>query len=423
MRLLSFALLAAALSAQTVPRRLTLKQAEELALKNHPRIRGSRLNALAAGQLVTQARSAYLPFLSGSLTGAGALDGSRIGAGSLNNPIIYNRLATGITIGQMITDFGRTSSLVRSSELEAQAQERNAQAARADVLLQVDRAYYAVLRAQSVLQVARQTVAARQLVADQVKALADSKLKSGLDVSFANVNLSEARLTLVSAQNDLQAAFALLSAALGYSEPQVFELADEAVSPPLPARPDELIRAALRDRPELAGLRLEEGAAQRFARAERALMFPTLSAVASAGLIPSREDPLRGRYSAAGLNINLPVLNGGLFRARREAAELRAREAGENVRDLANRISRDVEVAWLNASTAQQRLQLTAEMLGQARQALELAQARYDLGLSSIVELSQAQLNQTAAEIASAGARYDYLIAMALLDYQTGALR
>jgi len=423
MRLLSFALLAAALSAQTVPRRLTLKQAEELALKNHPRIRGSRLNALAAGQLVTQARSAYLPFLSGSLTGAGALDGSRIGAGSLNNPIIYNRLATGITIGQMITDFGRTSSLVRSSELEAQAQERNAQAARADVLLQVDRAYYAVLRAQSVLQVARQTVAARQLVADQVKALADSKLKSGLDVSFANVNLSEARLTLVSAQNDLQAAFALLSAALGYSEPQVFELADEAASPPLPARPDELIRAALRDRPELAGLRLEEGAAQRFARAERALMFPTLSAVASAGLIPSREDPLRGRYSAAGLNINLPVLNGGLFRARREAAELRAREAGENVRDLANRISRDVEVAWLNASTAQQRLQLTAEMLGQARQALELAQARYDLGLSSIVELSQAQLNQTAAEIASAGARYDYLIAMALLDYQTGALR
>jgi outer membrane protein len=423
MRLLSFALLAAALSAQTVPRRLTLKQAEELALKNHPRIRGSRLNALAAGQLVIQARSAYLPFLSGSLTGAGALDGSRIGAGSLNNQIIYNRLATGITIGQMITDFGRTSSLVRSSELEAQAQERNAQAARADVLLQVDRAYYAVLRAQSVLQVARQTVAARQLVADQVKALADSKLKSGLDVSFANVNLSEARLTLVSAQNDLQAAFALLSAALGYSEPQVFELADEAASPPLPARPDELIRAALRDRPELAGLRLEEGAAQRFARAERALMFPTLSAVASAGLIPSREDPLRGRYSAAGLNINLPVLNGGLFRARREAAELRAREAGENVRDLANRISRDVEVAWLNASTAQQRLQLTAEMLGQARQALELAQARYDLGLSSIVELSQAQLNQTAAEIASAGARYDYLIAMALLDYQTGALR
>ena len=77
---------------------------------------------------------------------------------------------------------------------------------------------------------------------------------------------------------------------------------------------DRAYYAILRDRPELAGLRLEEGAAQRFARAERALMFPTLSAVASAGVIPSRD---------------LPVLNGGLFRARREAAELRAREAGE----------------------------------------------------------------------------------------------
>ena len=62
-------------------------------------------------------------------------------------------------------------------------------------------------------------------------------------------------------------------------------------------------------------------------------------------------------------------------------------------------------------------------MLDQATQALDLAQSRYDLGLSSIVELSQAQLNKTSAEIASAGAKYDYQFQRAVLDYQIGALK
>jgi outer membrane protein len=93
------------------------------------------------------------------------------------------------------------------------------------------------------------------------------------------------------------------------------------------------------------------------------------------------------------------------------------------VRDQENRIARDVTVAWLNANTAFERLAVTRQLLQQAAQALELAQARYDLGLSSIVELSQAQLNQTSAEIAGASAHYDYLIRRSALDYQTGSLQ
>ena len=82
-----------------------------------------------------------------------------------------------------------------------------------------------------------------------------------------------------------------------------------------------------------------------------------------------------------------------------------------------------MRVAWLNANTALQRLGVTAELLQQATQALDLAQARYDLGLGSIVELSQAQLNKTSAEIVSTSAKYEYQIQRAVLDYQTGALR
>ena len=93
------------------------------------------------------------------------------------------------------------------------------------------------------------------------------------------------------------------------------------------------------------------------------------------------------------------------------------------MRDLENRVTRDVTVAWLNASTAYQRLALSSELLSQANQALELAQARYDLGLSSIIELSQAQLNKTSAEIQSTSAQYDFQTQNAVLNYQTGVLR
>ena len=82
-----------------------------------------------------------------------------------------------------------------------------------------------------------------------------------------------------------------------------------------------------------------------------------------------------------------------------------------------------MRVAYLNAVTAYQRVGLTAQLLDQARLALDLSQSRYQIGLGSIVELSQAQLNATSAEIASVSAKYDYQAQRALLDYATGTNR
>jgi phage gp37-like protein len=130
-----------------------------------------------------------------------------------------------------------------------------------------------------------------------------------------------------------------------------------------------------------------------------------------------------GRYGAIGLNVNIPVLNGGLFRARRTEAELRAQSASQSIRDLENRVVRDVRVAWLGAQTAFERMSLTAQVLDQARLAVDLAQRRYDLGISSIIELTQAQLNLTSAEIDSATAKYDYQSQRSTLAFATGALR
>ncbi len=410
------------LAAQT-PRKLTLQEAEAAAVKNHPRVSAAMLTALAANQVTIETRSAYFPNLFGSVTSAGALTDSRLSAGALNNPVIFNRFATGVTVGQLITDFGRTPNLVASARLRAQAQDQTAQASRADVLVQVDRAYFSALRSQAVLRVAEQTVQARQLIADQVAELAKSKLKSGLDVSFANVNLSDAKLLLASAQNQRLAAFSELSEAIGLNTTEEFELADVEMPGAMPSDASAVVKEALKNRPEIASLRLEDEAALKFAAAEKDLERPSVSALASLGVTPAHDDRLRGRYAAVGVNVNIPVFNGRLFSARRAEAELRARAAAERLRDMENRVARDVSVAWLNAGTAYQRLGLTAQLLDQAAQALDLAQSRYDLGLGSIVELSQAQLNKTSAEIQNASARYEYQLQRAVLSYQAGALR
>jgi outer membrane protein len=399
---------------------LSLADAEKLAIQNHPQIQVATNLAAAAGARVQQARSAYYPQAYGSLTGVDSQSNTRIAAGGLNNPIIFERYSNGVTVGQLLTDFGRTHELVKSSSYRAQARQEDVSATRANVLLQVDQAYFAALKAQSVLQVAEKTVKTRQLVADQVGALAKNKLKSGLDVSFANVDLSQAQLLLVQAQNDLQASFADLSTALGFAEQKTFQLVEE----PLPAAPTTdlplLLHQALQNRPELLSQQLDVNSAKSYATAERDLWFPTISAVGVAGLTPYRADQLAPRYAAAGFNVNIPLFNGHLYGALRSEADSKAQAQQEYLRDLQNRVVRDVQKTWLNSNSAYQRLALTDELLKSATQALDLAQERYKLGLSSIIELSQAQLNETQAEIVQAGAKYDYAAQISALNYQIG---
>jgi outer membrane protein len=402
---------------------LTLKDAETLALRNHPQLQAATFNAQAAEQVTREARSAYYPVATGSLTGAEAMSNSRIAAGALNNPLILNRYSNGLEIRQLITDFGRTSNLVASSRLGAQAAAQTAQQTEQDVLLAVNHAYFGVLRAEAVLKVAEDTVKTRQTLTDQVTALERNKLKSMLDVSFAEVNLAQARLLLVQAQNDEKAAYAELANALGLANPQPFELVEEPLPSAPPADPTGLVVQALQSRPDLASARFSYDAAVRYARAERDLWMPTISAAGAAGLTPANQVPLTDRYAAAGINVNIPIFNGFLYSARHQEATLRARAADQDMRDLADRIARDVRTAWLNAGTAYQRLDVTAQLMKQATLALDLAQGRYKLGLSSIVELSQAQLNLTQAQIDDTSAKYDYQIQSAVLAFQTGQLR
>jgi outer membrane protein len=402
-------------------KKLTIQEAEEMALKNNPQITVGKLRTLLARQVVRESRSALMPTATLSLTAVDSRAGGRMAAGFLNNPVIYPRAAAGVAASQLLTDFGRTTNLIGSSELAAKAEGENAAATRAEILLLVDQSFYGVLETKAVLQVAEGTVQSRGVLVEKIQALTKSKLKSDLDLSFVKVEFARAKLLQLQARNNYENSRAGLSALLGFPDEQQFEPVEDSATLTPPAGDIlPLIQLALQQRPDVAALQFEVDSAAKYGRAEHDLLRPTISALGALGVAPVRDDHIDNWYGAAGVNINIPVFNGFLFNARAKAADLETEVRRQRLTDLRNNIAREVRNSWQQNLQDYERMDVTRQFREQADQALDLAQTRYNLGLGSIVEYTQAELQQTEAQIADSDARYRYRLSTLELAYATG---
>jgi outer membrane protein len=406
---------------------ITRSDAERMALRNNPRVTASHLLALAAGQVTRETRSNELPQINGNVTAVKAEDGSRIGSGELNSSRLYTHAGAGGTLSQLLTDFGHTRNLVANSRLQAKAQQQNALATEQDVLIATDQAFYRLLDAQSLLDVAIATVKARADVQNLTQALTKSALKSDLDLNISSADLSQAQLLQLDAENSVGSARVALAELLAAPpETQYRAVDDGPPAPPLP--PDNasaLIKEAQAQRPDLQALRLDTQADRKLARAQELQRLPSISALAIGGVTPVRPDGgifTTNWYAAAGVNLTLPVFTGFRINAQTQEARLRERASEKQTQELSDAIARDVRIATLSAQTAFRRIGVAEEFQNQTTQALNLAQTRYKLGLSSIVELSQAQLQTTQATVEAVNARFDYLLALRSLDYTRGQL-
>ena len=405
-------------------RSLTIEEAEAIGLKNNPQITVGKLAALQSEQYTREARSALMPQAYINLTAVGANDGSRLASGYLTNGRMYSRVSGGAAVSQLVTDFGRTTNLVSSSRFQAKAADENAVATRQQIILAVDQSFYNTLETRAMLTVAEETVKARQNLVDQVQALTNAKLKSDLDLAFAKVDLARAQLFQLDAQNNYDASLSVLSAILGYPDRQDFAPVEPAmpVTPPVPdAAP--LIQQALDLRPEIRGLKDEVTAAEKFGRAEHDLFWPTVNALGVVGQAPIRNPNIPSWYGAAGVNVSIPVFNGFLFSARAKSADLATEAKRKQLQDFQDNVARDVRNGWLDTGKAFQRLSVTRQLREQADLGLELAEARYKLGLGTIVEYTQAELQKTDADIQDTDAHYQYLLSQILLAYDMGLTR
>jgi outer membrane protein len=402
---------------------LTLAQAESIAIVNQPRILAAQLRSRAAAQRIREARSGLFPTIAFNATGAAVADsGTATAAGALTTSSISDRFAYGGNLVQMVTDFGRTSALIGSERSLAEAQKDQATLTGAQIRLNVRSAYFQVMGAEAVLHAAQEARGNRQLILRQINALAQGQLRSTLDVSFAGVLESEAELAVVQAESSVQQQRVHLASAMGQSQPITATLAEEALPPELPPDPSTFLARAMAQRADLSAAISQQHAADRFADSEQRLSYPTLNALGAAGQIPYHDRTLQGNYAAAGFNLNIPVFNGGLFAARRNEAALEASARSRDVEEVKLEVNEQVQDQWYQANEAFRSLDVSARLVAQNKEALRLAQARYEAGLGSIVELNEAQLSETSAEITAAGANYTYLTRRAELDYAAGLL-
>jgi outer membrane protein len=386
----------------------------------------SELRAEAETQRVYEARSQFFPQLQADAVAVKARDDdSRIAANSgITNPTILTRQSDGGLLSQLITDFGRTYFLTTSARSSALSAAELTEFARETLLFRVDQAYFSAQGAQALLDVANQTVSTDQILLDRITAMAKASLKSSLDVDFQQVNASQARLLQLQAQARLQEAFAELSAALGLGGKVDFILEPMPLDPLPPDNAGPLIAEAWAHRPDLLSARAGLDAALRFAKAETAAHYPVVSAQGALGISPGTErKDLPPDYGAIGVNVSVPVFTGGLLTARAREAALRADAARKDLAGAETEAARDVYDAWVEVRTAYDAIAVSQQLLKSAQDAFELAQSRYRVGASSIVELSQADLQQIQAQITAATSRFDYQIRSRALEFQMGTLK
>ncbi len=414
-------------AAQTgsVPDQLTIGEAEQIAIHNNPRVRVSQLLARAQHQVYRETRAGYLPQMEGGAVGAKADTGSRFTFDGLRSARLITHVGGGLDFHQLLTDFGHTSNLIASSRLREKAQKENALASQLDIVLITDQAFYNALEAKALVQLAQQTVNTRNTTNVQINELTKNKLRSDIDLAFSEQNVAQANLLLLDAQTQYNSAINALTSVMGFDHAMQFQPVENGQSVPLPP-PDQdvLVQMALKQRPDLMALDYDRQAELKYSRAEWEQKLPTLSAMGVVGGTPIRDDKYFNSnwFGSVGGNLTVPLFNGFLFSAEADEAKDKARVAQETQRDLRDRIVRDVRNSWLQTNTSYQKIAVTAKFLQAANLGLNLAQARYKLGLSSIVELSQAQLAQTQASIENVNARFEYELALAALNYQLGSL-
>jgi outer membrane protein TolC len=420
---------------------LRLQEAIRIGLESHPSIARSSYAALSAKAVTKQTRGERYPWLEASIAGtAGSLrivttDGKTVhdrgghgfdpgGALAKHN---QNMLTGGLLLNQLITDFGYTAHRIVANEANEAASEKEILTSKAFVILEVQKAYLDCLLKKNLVTIAAETVKQRQAVRDQVQALYNHQLKSKVDLDLMLVEVANAELSLIRAQNDLKRSFAELNNAMGIDGPDRYEL--EVI--PIEVTPSQgvetLVALGLTDRPELLGNRDRLVARQELLKAVKALNFGSLSAVGSIGVtkygdVHDSGIPSDGvaPFWGVGATMKLPLFTGFRIQNQIKEAGHRKGETEEELQNLENEIALQIIRAYLTRTTNAEQIALEQERVVFAKEALLLAQERYRLGLSPIVEVVRATAALFESESRLAEARYIYKTSESVVAYATG---
>jgi outer membrane protein len=410
------------------------QEAIRIGLAQHPRVQIAQHAVLASRAVTKQTESANYPRITGVEASSGG--NTRVLAnlgisGSLPKPTNY--LTTpGIRADLLITDFGHTAHRILANEALTASAEKQVLTEKALVILNVEQAYLNCLKQQRLVEIARAVLKERERIRDLIESFYGHKLRSKLDLDFASVEVNRAELALIRAENGLKVAFAALNNAMGLQDQDEYALEESALSI-TPSEPlDPLFEEALALRPELLGSKDRVRAAEEALKAAKALNYGNITAIGLAGytywsrveIVSAKGNPNNpgaqlGWYGAGGTSA-FPLFTGGRIEGQVDEAGARKGESEAHTRVVANDIVLQVAQAYLSRLTAEQQIAVAKEKVAHAREALTLSEARYKVGLGSILEVTTATADLLGAQVGLAEAEYEYVASDAALAYATG---
>jgi outer membrane protein TolC len=391
--------------------KINLDRGIAIALKKHPQIRAAEHNLEASQSKIGQSRAGYYPQIKWS-TGF-----SRNSSPLKSAP--YNDYSSSVTLNQNIFDFNRVGTQVDIQTI-------NLESSRADlidtvqkIILGVKHAYYERLRAGRIRDINDETVKQLELHLETAKGFFSAGAKPKFDVTKAEVDLSNARLNLLKAENTLRINIAALNNALGISAAPLYDVEEDLAYQKYTAGDlDSSLKKAYLNRPDLRSLLWKKEAAQRSVALAKKDYYPVLSGSAGYGW-SGEKYPLENGWNI-GASLNFDLFSGFSTKYQIEAAVAALDVLKANEESLRQTIRLEVEQSLVNIQEADKRI-LTAEIsVKQAEENLDLAQGRYAAGVGNPLEVTDALLAQGTARTALSGALYDHKIAEANLEKAVG---
>ena len=396
---------------------LTLENCIELALGNNPQINAAFQDILASDSRIKQVWSNYFPQVSWQ-TGYTRLRQLQL-SDALGQNLVFNYYILGqVTLQQMLYDFGVTQNQATIKKLDYEGSKVSLTAVINDVIYKTKDAYYNLLYAYEAKRVAVDNVDKFQLFYNQAKAFYEIGINPKVDVTIAESNLSNAKLTLIQADNKVNLAIAALNNIMGVPFIEKYNVTDKLQYQPINVTFNEVIDIAKDSRPELKLAEIKVEAAHQTLNLVKKSYFPTLS--------------LEGQYQVGGKHwtsnygynfggyLNFPTVNGMLIRNEiKEAKYLYDKEIA-NAQNTQNKIYLEIQNAFLKMEEKKNQMPVAILQVKQAKENYELSFGRYKVGEASPTELKDSQILYENAQLTYYKALYQYNSAKAELEKAIG---
>jgi len=395
---------------------LTLDQCLHLALKKHPSLLAATNTIRVNESRIGQAQANYLPQVNWQSTYTRNSPYS-------SNPRLstsgeYNQYGSNVGLTQTVYDFDRTSTKVRIAKLNTDSTRLDLESALSQLILGVKQSYYGLIQAEKNRDVAKETVKQFEHHLRQAKAFFEVGTKPKFDVTKAEVDLGNAKLNLIRAENTVRIARINLNNAMGMPQAPAYTLAGDLIFQKNEVVFEEALRKAYDTRPDLQSLLLRQESANQAVTLAKASHYPTLTGNANYGY-GGTETPLDKGWSVGG-SLNIPIFSGFLVKNQIDEAKANLDVLKANVESLKQQIGLEVEQASSNVREAFDRIGTTQLTVRQAEENVALANGRYSSGVGSPIEVTDALVALSNSKTAYISALTDYKTAQASLEKAMG---